>query len=310
MHALYEGPMLEAWIPITIAAAFFQNLRSALQKHLKGQLSNAGAAYSRFFYAWPLAVLYAVGLNTIGGIEYPAPSTIFLMYCVLGGVSQILFTVILLWMFSFRNFAVGTTFSKLELVMIAVLGALILGDGLTVAAIISVALSALGVIVLSVGQSSLTLGSVKQSLFSKPTAIGLLCAATLGASVVFFRGATLALDHPNVAMKAAYALAMSIVIQTLMLGAYLVWREPGEIGRVLKNWRWAGAASIAGVLGSVCWFTAFTLQNAAYVRAVGQIELVFTFIASVLFFREKVSRLEVLGILLVAGAILLILLAG
>jgi len=34
--------MLELWIPITIAAAFFQNLRSALQKHLKGRLSTAG----------------------------------------------------------------------------------------------------------------------------------------------------------------------------------------------------------------------------------------------------------------------------
>ncbi len=47
------------WIPITIAAAFFQNLRSALQKHLKGQLSDVGATTTRFFYAWPLAILYS-----------------------------------------------------------------------------------------------------------------------------------------------------------------------------------------------------------------------------------------------------------
>ncbi len=302
--------MFEAWIPITIAAAFFQNLRSALQKHLKGELSNAGAAYSRFFYAWPFALLYTWGLNAIGGFELPQPNALFLFYCVLGGISQILFTVILLWLFSFRNFAVGTTFSKLELVMIAVLGAIILGDGLTVLAVVAVVLSALGVLVLSAGQSSLTWGSLRENLFSKPTAIGLLSAATLGGSVVFFRGAALALGHPNVVMAAAYALAVSIVIQTVILGAYLVWREPGEIGRVLKNWRWAGAVSVAGILGSVCWFTAFTIQNAAYVRAVGQIELVFTFIASVLFFRESVSKLEMMGITLIVGAILLILLAG
>ena len=302
--------MFEAWIPITIAAAFFQNLRSAIQKHLKGQLSNAGAAYSRFFYAWPFAVLYAWGLNAFGGLAYPEPNALFLLYCVLGGITQILFTVVLLWMFSFKNFAVGTTFSKLELVMIAVLGAIILGDGLTWAAVVAVLLSALGVIVLSAGQGSLTWSSVRENLFSKPTAIGLLCAATLGGSVVFYRGAALALGHDNVVMAAAYALAVSIVIQTIIMGAYLVWREPGEIGRVLKNWKWAGAVSVAGVLGSVCWFTAFTIQNAAHVRAVGQIELVFTFAASVLFFRESVSKLEVLGILLVVGAILLILLAG
>ena len=302
--------MFEAWIPITIAAAFFQNLRSAIQKHLKGELSNAGAAYSRFFYAWPFAVIYAWALNAFGGLPYPEPNSLFLLYCVLGGISQILFTVILLWMFSFKNFAVGTTFSKLELVMIAALGALILGDGLTVPAVIAVILSAMGVIVLSAGQSALSWSSVRENLFSKPTAIGLLSAATLGGSVVFYRGAALALGHDNVVMAAAYALAVSIVIQTVIMGAYLVWREPGEIGRVLKNWKWAGAVSIAGVLGSVCWFTAFTMQNAAYVRAVGQIELVFTFAASVIFFRESVSKLEVLGILLVVGAILLILLGG
>ena len=79
---------------------------------------------------------------------------------------------------------------------------------------------------------------------------------------------------------------------------------------VVGNWRWAGAVSVAGVLGSVCWFTAFTIENAAHVRAVGQIELVFTFIASTFFFRENVSKMEVLGIALVVAAILLILLAA
>jgi hypothetical protein len=48
---------MELWIPITIAAAFLQNLRSALQKHIKGRLSTSGAAYARFLYAWPLALV-------------------------------------------------------------------------------------------------------------------------------------------------------------------------------------------------------------------------------------------------------------
>jgi len=302
--------MLEIWIPITIAAAFFQNLRSALQKYLKGKLSNAGAAYARFFYAWPFALLYLWGLNAIGGYPLPEPNLTFLMYCVLGGISQILFTVILLWMFSFRNFAVGTTFSKLELVMIAALGALILGDGLSLTAIVAVALSALGVIILSAGQSAITFKTITANLVAKPTLIGLTSAVFLGASVVFFRGATLSLGHDNITMTAAYALAVSIVIQTVVMGIYLLWREPGEIGRVITNWRWAGAVSVVGVLGSVCWFTAFTIENAAHVRAVGQIELVFTFIASAVFFKETVSKLEILGIILVVGAILLVLVAG
>ena len=103
--------MIELWIPITIAAAFLQNLRSALQKAIKGRLSTMGAAYARFFYAWPLALLYVWGLAEFGGYETPPPNTLFLIYCALGGLSQILFTVVLLWMFSFRSFAFSASFS-------------------------------------------------------------------------------------------------------------------------------------------------------------------------------------------------------
>ncbi len=65
------------WIPITIAAAFFQNLRSALQKHLKGQLSHVGATTTRFFYAWPLAILYLVGILEYSEASLPGLNTEF-----------------------------------------------------------------------------------------------------------------------------------------------------------------------------------------------------------------------------------------
>jgi drug/metabolite transporter (DMT)-like permease len=55
--------------------------------------------------------------------------------------------------------------------------------------------------------------------------------------------------------------------------------------------------------GSLCWFIAFSLQNAAYVKAVGQIELVFSFMASTLFFRETVTRREIAGIVILCAAI-------
>ncbi|HUS54751.1 MAG TPA: DMT family transporter [Thermohalobaculum sp.] len=301
---------MELWIPITIFAAFLQNLRSALQKHIKGRLSTVGAAYARFIYAWPIALVYVIGLHQVGGLAWPTPNGQFLLYCLLGGVSQILFTVLLLWMFSFRSFAVGTTFSKLEVIMVAGLSAAILGDGLSMTAVIAVGLSAVGVICLSMNQANLTLGALWSGLIEKPTLIGLLSAACLGASSVFYRGGALALGHDNIAMAAGFTLAVSVVLQTVIMGVWIIWREPGELTQVFRHWRWAAPVGVAGALGSICWFTAFTIQNATHVRAVGQIELVFTFIATVVFFHEKVSRIEVIGIVLVAGAILLLLLAG
>lgn len=300
--------MFEVWVPITIAAAFAQNVRSALQKYLKGRLTTLGAAYVRFLYAWPFAVLYVVALQGWGGMALPEANGLFLLYAVLGGLCQIIFTGLLIALFSFRNFAVGTTFSKSEVVQVAILGLVILGDTLTATATLAIAVAFTGVIALSVGQTKITVASLFTSLTEKPTLIGLASGAFLGGSVVFFRGAALALGYDGFVMAAGYTLAVSVVIQTVIMGVYLAFREPATLKAVFIHWRPSLAVGIAGVLASIGWFTAFTIQNAAYVRALGQIELVFTFAVSVFIFRERTSRVEVLGIgLVVAGILILIL---
>lgn len=302
--------MLALWIPATIAAAFFQNLRSALQKAIKGRLSTMGAAYSRFLYAFPLAVLYLIAVQQARGSDLPAVNTEFLIYCALGGLSQILFTVVLLWMFSFRSFAVGTTFSKLEVILVAGMGSVLLGDHVGPAALLAILIGALGTVVLSFNETRLTPMGLLRGLGERATAIGILCAALLGASSVFYRGAILALQGDDFLLAASFALAVALGMQTLMMGAWFLIFDRAELARVFIHWQRAGPVGIAGLAGSICWFTAFSVQNAAYVRALGQIELVFTFLASVFVFRETVSRMEYLGTGLIISSILLIVLAG
>ena len=111
-------------------------------------------------------------------------------------------------------------------------------------------------------------------------------------------------------VPAGVTLAVTIGVQTVILGLYLAWREPGQIGRLLRHWRATGLISVTGFMGSVCWFSAMTLQNAAYVRALGQIELVFTFITSRLLFREETSAREVTGVALVVCGLLILVLGG
>lgn len=298
------------WIPVTLAAAFLQNLRSAMQKAIRGRLSTTGAAYARFFYAWPFALLYVAALSGLGGYALPKPNLAFLLYCLVGGLCQILFTVVLLWMFSFRSFAVGTTFSKLEVVLIAILGSLLLGDTVGSLAIVAIIIGSAGTVVLSFQETKMTAAGLLRGLKERATWIGLLCAALLGGSVVGFRGAALALNHEHVVMGAAYALAVALILQTLMMGAWFVLRDRGELLRVLQEWRRALPIGLVGMLTSVGWFTAFTLQNAAYVRALGQVELLFTYAATVFVFREAITRSEIVGTALIALAIVLILLAG
>ena len=299
---------MELWIPLTIAAAFFQNIRSALQKHLKSRLSTLGAAYVRFVYALPVAFIYLIAVSFYSGQNIPDFNTTFLIYSLLGGLCQIAFTVLLLYLFSFHNFAVGTTFSKLETIMVAIFGLILLGDKLTTTVVLAIALSTIGLVILSAAQSKLTLSNLLSGLWKKPTLIGLVCAAFLGASVVFFRAASLSLNLDGFLMAASFTLFIVLLLQTIIMGLWMFIRHRDDFIKVFVHWRPAVAVGITGGLTSIGWFSAFTLQNATYVRALGQIELLFTFIATVFFFREKIARGELIGIVLITSSIVLILL--
>ncbi len=299
---------MELWIPLTIAAAFFQNVRSAMQKHLQGKLSTLGVAYVRFVYAWPIALVYLLVVITIEGQPLPRFDASFLLYVLFGGICQIMFTIFLLWLFSFHNFAVGTTFSKLETVMVAIFGLLLLGDKLGPGIIIAIAMSTVGLVALSAGQTKLNVSNLIRGLWRLPTLIGLTCAAWLGMSVVLFRAASLSLNLDSFVVAAAFTLLIALILQIAIMTALIGIREPAQLKRVMIHWRPAMLVGISGGLASIGWFSAFTLQNAAYVRALGQIELIFTFAATLLIFREKVARAEIAGIALITAAIIIILL--
>ncbi len=302
--------MVELWIPITVMAGFFQNLRSAIQKKLKDDLSTIGAAYSRFVYALPLVLVYLLIVLKFGNLPTPEPNVRFLIFCLTGGISQILFTLSLLWTFTYKSFAVGTTFSKLEVIMVAIVAALALGETISQWAIFSIGISSLGVLALSMGERDLTVSSLVQGLFSKATLLGLTTACLLGTSSALFRGATQALDYEPFYANAAYTLAISLIMQTLIMGIGILIVDRANLVSVFRHWRWGGLAGIAGACASLCWFTAFTLQKAAFVRALGQIELVFTFLATLFYFREKVTGKEIIGVILITTGILLLLLFG
>jgi drug/metabolite transporter (DMT)-like permease len=299
---------VDAWIPITIGAAFFQNLRSALQRHLKGRLSTTGATFSRFAYAAPLALVYVLALASFTGEDLPAPNPTFLAYAAIGGLAQITATALLLYSFSFRNFAVGTTYSKTETVQTAIFGIVILGDPLGLGAAAAIVISLIGVMAISVARTRMSLLSLLTSLAEKPALIGIASGAFFGLSAISYRGASLSLGDYGFLIRAAFTLACVTAFQSLVMAVYMRVREPGQVTAVFRAWRVAAWAGITGMIASAGWFTAMTIQNAAYVRALGQIELVFTFAASILMFHEWPNRAEVTGIGLVIAGILLLLL--
>ena len=75
---------------------------------------------------------------------------------------------------------------------------------------------------------------------------------------------------------------------------------------MLREWRIAAPVGVAGMLASLGWIAAFVLATAAEVKAVGQVELIFSWLTARFAFGERPSLRETAGIALVAGGIVLL----
>ena len=300
---------MELWIPITIAAAFGQNLRSALQKYLVGDLSTLGATYSRFVFGLPFAAIYLYVIIQLSDETLPEINGAFLIYGALGGLSQIAGTQFLISAFQYRNFAVGTTYSKTEALQTALVGFLLLGDTLSPLATLAIFVGAAGVIIMSMAHTELSLRGIAGSLGQPAALLGLACGAGFGIAAVCYRAASLELGG-GFLLSSAITLFYVLAFQTIAMGVYLAVQHRDDLIKVFKAWRLTSLVGLVGMLSSAGWFAAMTLQNAAYVRALGQVELLFTFAASLFIFREQIKSLEVWGAALVIGSVLLLIYAA
>ena len=295
------------WIPVTLFAAFMQNLRFLLQRHLKvTSLSTAGATWARFLYSAPLVALIVLGFAGATGQELPATNARFWAFILSGGLAQIVATMCVVALFARRNFPVGITLAKTEVILTAILGLVVLGDAVSGPVVAAIGFGFVGVVLLSdppAGDGALPWTA---RLFNVASGYGIASGLLFSVSAVGYRGASLALAEGSVFLRAAFTLGAATAVQTLVLGLWLYWRERAEIGRVLSQWRVAGLVGVTSMLGSLGWFTAFTLQSAAYVKALGQVELLFTFLFSALWLKERSSAKELGGAGLIVLSLLLI----
>ncbi len=291
------------WIPITLAAAALQTARNAFQRGLTGELSALGATYTRFLFGFPFAALYAFAIFAGSDTALPAPSAAFFGWAALGGVSQILGTAFLLQLFQLRNFSTGIAFSKSEVLQVAVFGLLVLGDAISPLAVAAIAVATAGLVLLARETGALEVRSVLASLGGRPALLGLGTGCAFAIAAVGFRAASLSLGLSFVASAAA-TLVTSTLIQSLLMTLYLRSREPGQISAVLRIWRRSLLPGVTGAAASACWFTAMTLEVAAYVRMLGLIEVLFGYGVAIVAMRERPGRREQLGTALLMIAIL------
>lgn len=292
----------DLWLIATLAAAFLQALRFMVQKVLASdRLSAAGATFARFLYSAPLVAILLVVYLAQSGQSLPRLSPLFWSFGLTGGLAQVLATVCVVRLFQSRNFAVGITLKKTEAILAVLVGLVLLGEGVSVAAFAAICLGVVGVILLSKPPQSEMQGW--RAMFNRGVALGLSAGLLFALSAVCYRGASLQLLVDDPLLRAGVTLSAVTLSQMVGMALWLRWRAPGEISAV---WRARGTAIWVGLFsmgGSFCWFLAFGLQTAALVKAVGQVELLFSLLISTLVFGERSTRRETAGMALLCFSI-------
>jgi drug/metabolite transporter (DMT)-like permease len=296
------------WIWVTIGAALSQTVRSTYQKKLKTPLGDLGASYVRFSYALPFAWMWVFIYGSWAGEPLPGLNIPFLLWTTVAGVTQIIFTVLLVTLFSHRSFAAGTAFSKTEVIQAALFEALILGHVVSFQVGLAIFIGVVAVFLLSLAKSSLTLRNLLASLLTRQTAIGLGSGAFLGFCTVAYKAASDSLESDNLVTRASMTAGVAVLIQAVLMGLWMWRRAPDQLKASFVHWRDSSIVGLSGAISTACWFTAFSLYAVAPVRAVGQIELLLALAISFFYFRERPSGRELFAMLLLAVSIIMVLL--
>src|ERR1700710_158203 len=200
------------WIPFTITAALGQVARNAMQRQLTGPLGTWGATNIRFLFGFPFSVIFFAVVIAATGDAVPWPAAAFWPWLLLGALSQIVATGLMLLAMNDRSFVVTTAYLKTESIQTAIFGFVFLGDHLTVLKVIAIVIATIGVVV-----TALRPGGEKGFAEAKPTIIGLVAAAFFALSAIGFRGAIINVPGVSFVTAATTTLVWGLFVQTLVL---------------------------------------------------------------------------------------------
>jgi len=301
---------MEPWIGLTLLGVLIQSSRTVLQKRMVGRLSVGGATYARFLYGAPLAWLMVAGTVIATGAALPRPGLVFFAYVIIGGLAQILGNALFIHLIRASNFTVITTYIKTETVIGAIFSFVLLGDVLSVMGASGVVVTLLGVMfIAAAGRGPVTPRSLAMSLSSRQALYGVAVGALYAIGSTSYRGAILTLDSADQTLASLFTLACVSLIQAVSMGGWLALNQPAVLKETLRAWRSAAWIGITGAGASAAWYLAFSQQVTAYVLALGQVELILTYLYSRFLFQERTKPAEIVGILVTIAGILAVVMA-
>jgi drug/metabolite transporter (DMT)-like permease len=288
------------WTVFTLIAAAAQTARNAMQRELTATLGTVGATHVRFLFGFPFALIFFGVLTTATGKSLPAVPAIYWPWILGGALFQIGATATMLSVMGERSFVVAYAYIKTEPVQVALFGLIFLGDRIGLLSGAAILIATAGVIVMSLKPGA---GSVSTR---RSTAVGILSGALFALSAISYRGAILSLQIPDFVLAATFTLVAGLVIQAVLLSAWLALRDPQVLANIMRAWKPSMFAGFMGALASEFWFLAFAITTAANVRTLALVEVLFAQGITRFIFKQPTSKRELAGIVLVVIGVALL----
>ena len=285
------------WALFTLLASAGQTARNAMQRDLTAKVGMTGATAVRFLFGFPFGLMFFMAALYATGTAMPAINGGFLLWTLLGGVSQILATGLMLKAMTSRSFVVTTAYTKTEPVQVALFGLAFLGDHLTPMLTLAILIATSGVMVLGWPQKRPDMP--EERFFSAPALLGIIAGGFFALSAVAFRGGIHALTTDSTWVRASMTLAFGLGMQTALILLYMAAKERATLSAIFRAWRPSVTAGFLGAAASQCWFLGFALTSAARVRTLALIEVLFAYAISGRVFNEQMTRNEKIGMVLV-----------
>ncbi len=289
-----------SWIAFTVCASAAQTARNAMQRDLTATLGAHGAAFVRFLYGFPFALLFlalAVALN--GRTLVPTANAFW--WTALGAVTQIAATALMLAAMRTRSFVVVTAYMKTEPVQVALFGLMFLHERITPQLALAIAVATAGVVLTALPPRA----ARADGAGAAPAAMGLAAAGLFALSAIGFRAGIVSLEPTY--LSAATILALSLAIQSALILAGLALFDRALLDAIARAWRASLLAGFMGALGSQLWFLAFALETAARVRTLALIEIPFAQVVTRRIFRQRTRAIELAGMAMIALGVALLL---
>lgn len=288
------------WILFTLMAAFMQAWRNAFQKQLSTTVDVYGVTLARFIFALPLSLIYLYFISH----QYAMPLQLDLSQrywvCVgIAAMAQIVATILMVMLFKQKNYAIGVGLAKSEAILAALIGVLCLSEHLSLWGWVGVLIGAIAVILLSFNRNY---ADFKLTTLLLGLGSGLCFAITS----LLVRQASLELNNLPYLNRAAWVLCSVIGLQCVLLLGFLLLFRRQTLVDMFARFSVTLKVSIASFLASLGWFTAMSMQSVAIVKTLGQIEVLFSLLISMYFFKEKLNKNSYLGLALIVIAAIMV----